>query len=142
MRAGMKANGFDFRVEPIALSDREGAATMFGMSPGSASLLKGWHTEVAMLRRKVRTQTLDNVLGSSFSGAQIFVKLDLEGNEWPALRGACATLCRIPRPIWMVEIVDFAFPGGVHPDREAIFDTFEAHGYAAQEITPGNWIFG
>jgi hypothetical protein len=87
------------------------------------------------------TATLDNLLQSQFDGKRLLIKMDLEGHEWAALRGSSRTLARTPRPVWMVEIVDFAHKGGVHPHRADIFALFKGHGYAAREIAPGNWGF-
>jgi len=140
IRAGLRANRFICRIDQAALSDTDGMSTIFGLSSGSASLVKDWHTESSWIRRKVRTTTLDTVL-RGFGEGRLLIKLDLEGNEWPALLGAQETLARTPKPIWMVEIVDFAFKGGVHPHRADIFMMFVKHGYAGHEITPGNWVF-
>jgi FkbM family methyltransferase len=141
LKAGLKANGYECRVAPVALSDREGTATMFGISPCSASLVKNWNTEISAIHRTVATATLDNLLHFQFGGKRLLIKVDLEGNEWPALLGAAATLAREPKPIWMVEIVDFAFDGGVHPNKGEIFNLFERHGYRATELTKENWVF-
>jgi FkbM family methyltransferase len=141
IKAGLKANGYECRIAPVALSNREGTATLHGMSSGSASLLANWHTEISAIHRTVATATLDNLLRSQFDKKRLLIKMDLEGHEWEALCGALRTLARTPRPIWMVEIVDFAHKGGVHPHKADIFSLFARHGYAAREIAPGNWGF-
>jgi FkbM family methyltransferase len=142
LRRGLKVNGFSrCRTEKVALSDRCGTTTMYGISSGSSSLIRGWNSEISAIRRTVRTTTLDNLLQSQFDGKRLLIKMDLEGHEWEALQGAAATLARVPRPVWMVEVIDFAYPGGVHPHRADIFALFERNGYAAREIAEGNWGF-
>jgi FkbM family methyltransferase len=142
IRAGLKANGYGCRIAPVALSDREGTATMYGISSGSSSLRKNWNHEISLFRRTMATATLDNLLQSQFDGKRLLIKLDLEGHEWEALQGSSRTLAREPKPIWMVEIIDFAYPGGVNPHKAQIFALFERNRYKAREIAPGNWGFG
>lgn len=140
IETGLRVNGFNrAMIYPLALSDHEGNATMYGFSSGSSSLIRQWNTEPTFLRRIVPTARLDNLLRFVAPRSRLLVKVDVEGHEYEALLGAAQTLARTPRPTWMVEIVDWAHPGGVHPNREKTMALFE--GYSVRELSPGNFVF-
>lgn len=76
----------------LALSDREGTATLF--TPGGASTLASLHEinpldqEAKRFRRKVRVTTLDAVCRNERIANVDLLKLDVEGHEFSALLGA------------------------------------------------------
>ena len=122
----------DVEVFPLGLSDTGGLRRLYG-SGLNASVLRGWAGTRGDRFVVVPTGTLDNILGTRFDGVSLMIKLDVEGFEWQVLRGAEATLSRIPRPSWMVEILlTEQFPGGVNGKFYETFEIFWKHGYSAR----------
>lgn len=75
----------------------------------------------------------------------------MEGAEYYVLKGALATLCRGPKPVWLLEIgLDEFHPEGCNPDFQQIFQLFLDHGYQAftaaadpksvQPVDVANWV--
>jgi FkbM family methyltransferase len=131
----IRANEWDDKIEvyPLALSDRIGIMRLFGGGTG-ASLVSGWAGSSEKYSQMVPTTTLDNVLGSRFSGKRSFVLVDIEGAEKLMLEGARTFLANEPRPIWMVEIsVSDHQPKGVriNPHLLQTFKIFWDNGYEA-----------
>ncbi len=132
------ANGWQEKAEvfPLALSDRPGLLTLYGASGPSASLISNWAGYSARSRKIVPVSTLDNVLAGRFQGRRLFVKMDVEGAEYMVLKGALATLARVPKPTWLLEIcLDEFHPDGINPDFREIFHLFWANGYEGYTAT-------
>ncbi len=80
---------------PVALSDAPGTASLFASGNRNSSLFRRSHTA---RREEVAVATVDGLLG----GTPVdYIKLDVEGAEADALRGARATLARF-RPALLV----------------------------------------
>ena len=63
-------------------------------------------------------------------GERLLIKIDVEGFERAVLDGAAATLNRIPRPMWLIEIcLTEHHPEGINPDCTAVFNIFWRAGY-------------
>jgi FkbM family methyltransferase len=134
--ANLVANGWsDVEVYPVGLSDRPRIATLYGGGTG-ASLIRSWSGAPASRHRQIPLSTLDIILDNRFAKQQLLIKIDVEGVEFDVLRGATATLARMPRPIWLVEICfDENFPTGErNPHFAAIFELFASAGYRAYSV--------
>jgi FkbM family methyltransferase len=127
------ANDWQDGVEvfPLALAETPGILTLYGASGPSASLVKGWAGYSSRFQQSVAVSTLDHILGGRFAGCRLLIKIDVEGAEYGVLRGAVATLSRMPRPAWLVEICLNEYHPSGNPDFRAIFDIFCDHGYLA-----------
>ena len=79
----------------VALSDAPGAATLFASGNRNSSLFRPSHEAK---REEIEVATVDGLLGGT---AVDYIKLDVEGAEAAALRGARATLARF-RPALLV----------------------------------------
>jgi len=126
------SNGWHDNVEiyPIALSSKPGLLTLFGASGPSASLIQNWAGYSPRIKQTVPANTLDNVLDGRLSGKRLTIKIDVEGAEFQVLEGALATISRLPRPIWMIEVCFKEYhPDGINPDYRRIFDLFWDKGY-------------
>lgn len=88
----------DVRVIQAAASDHVGTATLFlpdgGPGVGTSSVEQGPGTPMTVPRLTVDSLDLSDVR---------FVKVDVEGHELPALRGAAGTVRR-DRPLLLVEV--------------------------------------
>ena len=125
----------DVEVWPVGLAESPGLATLYGASGPSASLLKGWAGYSTRFRQSIPVTTLDALIGSKFDGKRVLIKIDVEGAEYQVLKGATATLCRQPRPMWLIEICLSEFhPDGINPDFAQTFDIFWKFGYSAWEV--------
>jgi FkbM family methyltransferase len=114
LAAMFEAVGAAVRVEPVALSDKPGAAEMreLELEPGRSTIdsanaltdLEGSPVRIV----DVRVTRLDD-LGLDNVG---FIKIDVEGHEFAVLRGAADTLRR-NRPTLFIEAEERHHPGAV-----------------------------
>jgi FkbM family methyltransferase len=128
----LASNGWFDKVEifPVALSSAPGMLELFGASGPSASLVRDWAGYSSRFKQTVPVNTLDNVLAGRFAGKRLLVKIDVEGAEFQVLQGAVATVSRMPRPMWLIEVCfDEYHPSGVNPDYLGIFTLFWDNGY-------------
>jgi FkbM family methyltransferase len=121
-------------VFPVAVSDKPGIVSLYGGGTG-ASLIAGWATGSASYREYISTSTLDTLLRGRFPGRQLLIKMDIEGAEYNALKGAVDTLSRLPMPTWMIEISLTAHhPGGINTAFGETFEVFLSRGYQGYVI--------
>lgn len=136
--ANLSANDWDdTEVLPLGLGPSPGLATLYGSDTG-ASLLPGWAgvADHPFLQQVIPVNTLDHVLGERFSGRRLVIKADIEGAELGMLRGASRTLARVPKPVWLVEIVLTEHrAGALNPDFADTFGRFFDAGYSASTAT-------
>jgi len=129
------SNGWDKDVEvyPVALGNRSGLITIYGMGTG-ASLVKGWAGVSKDFQTVVPVFPLDLLLGNRFDGKQCFFVVDIEGAEDSMLEGAQKFLQLQPKPVWMVEIsITDHWPEGIkiNPQLLETFQKFWDTGYEA-----------
>jgi FkbM family methyltransferase len=96
------------RVESFALTDKEENAALFvveGAETGCNSLRPPAVAERTRTER-VRTARLDDYLRTHGTSRVDLVKMDVEGGELAALRGAAELLGRHPRPVLLCEVED------------------------------------
>jgi FkbM family methyltransferase len=96
------------RVESVALTDKEGKAAFFvveGAETGCNSLRAPAVAEPTRTEW-VRTARLDDYLRTLGTSRVDLVKMDVEGGELAALRGATELLDRQPRPVLLCEAED------------------------------------
>ena len=138
----LSANGWsDVEVWPVGVGRSAGSAPLYGGATG-ASVVRGWGGVSDVYAQRVGITTLDTLLARRFDGQRLFIKIDIEGAEYDALRGAEETRHRTPRPRWLVEITldeNRATPNEHFVDT---FDLFFHAGYRAflvsrelQEVT-------
>lgn len=124
-------NHVEARIEPVALSDREGFAelwypekdTWLG-STDAAVKQKLQHTH-KLITQKVQQKRLDDYL-PGLRGGRLLVKIDTEGHEYEVLKGALGTLQQ-KRPLVIFE----TFVGNQRP---AVYDLFAAQQYRIAEL--------
>ncbi len=116
----IEMNGFNnVSLFDIGLSDHEGIFSIYefeGNNEGLATLYPG----EKKIRNKIdiRLQTLDEVFASTGFFRLDFVKLDIEGGELAALRGAQKTIQKF-KPLLLVEVNA---------------ESYQAAGYSAGEV--------
>lgn len=124
-------NNYVAEAFQMALSDRPGVMKLFGGGEG-ASLVPNWGGMRSTYSQLVAVNSLDNLLGGRFGGAQLLIKVDAEGYEYTILSGASGLLARTPAPVWLVEHgLTENYDGGVNPNYLALFERFWGHGYSA-----------
>ena len=77
---------------------------------------------------------IDNLLGDRFLGRKVFVLMDVEGFEFPALQSARRFMKLTPAPTFWVEIcINDHQPKGreLNPNLKNTFKFFWEHGYTA-----------
>ena len=128
----LQANGFDdVEVLTLGLGERPGVLTLHGGGTG-ASLVPGWAGAPPGWERSIAVSTFDRLILPRSAGLRVLIKLDIEGAELPALRGAAGLLRQEPAPVWLVENnLDEHHPGGRNPDFGAVFAIFFDAGYRA-----------
>ena len=136
--ANIEINGWSDLVEvfPLGVSDRPRLAPLFGGGTG-ASLIEGWAGISADFRKSISLSTLDILIGDRFEEKRIAIKMDIEGGEYSALRGAMKFLKARPRPVWLVEITLDTNRQcmGPNPHFLETFEFFWENGYSAHSVT-------
>jgi FkbM family methyltransferase len=123
-------NWTDVEVVPVGLGELPGLATLYGGSSTGASLIRSWAGASQKFRQVIPLSTLDILLGDRFSGKRVFIKIDVEGAEYRALRGATRVMDMRPKPTWVVEIcLNEYHPDGVNSHFQDTFNLFWTHGY-------------
>ncbi|HKO54265.1 MAG TPA: FkbM family methyltransferase, partial [Thermoanaerobaculia bacterium] len=125
----IEANGWsDVEVWPVGVASERGVMTLYGGGTG-ASLVRGWAGVSDAFRQTIPVTTLDTLLERRFDGARLFVKMDIEGAELPALEGATSLIARAPRPKWLMEITLTQNRETPNPRFAETFNLFFAAGY-------------
>jgi FkbM family methyltransferase len=135
----------DFRnvvVIPAALGESEGSLPIYvphsayadgTRNDGLATLFAS--QDRSDLREVVDVRTLDKVLAELSVNRVDLIKLDIEGAEWAALRGAAETLDRF-RPLLMLEIGrQTCRAAGYEP--EGFVEWLASRGYRLERIVNG-----
>jgi FkbM family methyltransferase len=101
-REQVELNNLDIRIEPVALSDKNGTATFY--DSGGASSFSKEHGEnvnkVPSKKISITAKTLD-----SYSLRPTMIKIDVEGFEANVIKGARKTLAKY-RPTLIMELED------------------------------------
>ena len=120
-------------IWPVAVTSKPGLQVLYDGGRGpAASLISGWSGMSPKFSSVVPTTSLDVALGSRFSGARLFVKIDVEGAELQVLRGASELLNSSPPPVWQIEIcLSEWHPGRFNPSFRSVFELMASHGYKA-----------
>jgi len=135
----VKANGWESRCEimPVAVSAKPSIVSLFGAGTG-ASLVRGWNGAPDSSALLVPANSLENILGSRFSGRRCLIMIDVEGHEAAVVAGALDILRWTPRPIWFVEVSlreHLDDPASAQSFSE-VFRVFFSAGYVAWACTP------
>ncbi|GIJ21959.1 FkbM family methyltransferase [Micromonospora lutea] len=119
----------DVEVVEAAVSDHEGTATLYlpegGAIVGTSSLEDATQGPAVSVRRI----TLDSLDLTDVR----FVKLDIEGHELPALRGAERTVRR-DRPVLLIEVEERIQPV------EPLLDLLTGWGYRGYVLPDRTWV--
>lgn len=120
----------DVEVFPLGLGPQRGLSAIYGFG-GISSFVPGWAQARKSRFEVVPVATLDSILGKSFEGERLLIKMDVEGFELEVLKGASAVLNKNPRPTWFLEILlrDPVIPNGVNPRFQETFEVFWKSGY-------------
>ncbi|MGH9279488.1 MAG: FkbM family methyltransferase, partial [Acidimicrobiales bacterium] len=131
LEANVALNGFGWvETHRVALGERRGQAEFFSFEPGSALGSYAPATSEGRHRLTVDVVPLDEVVGSPTSGVRL-VKLDIEGAELLALRGAPALLAAKPDFLLELEPEHLARQNATVGE---LRDLFTTAGYEAFEI--------
>lgn len=115
----------------IALSDTCEIRPLYGGGQG-ASLLKGWGDMQSTYSNLIPVTTLDHIAASK-SNRPLFIKIDVEGNEYYVLAGSTETLIR-KDCVWMVENCLTENFEDKNPHFRDVFDVFWLNGYKCYSI--------
>lgn len=137
--SNIQENGFD-RVEvfPIAIAERPRVAKFYGDGV-IASLASEWHRWRKSFFQLTPVNTLDNLFADRWPGQRLLLKIDVEGGEIDAIRGAARLIARDPKPSWIIESFLFnrdetrSLNGGFGE----LFATMFAAGYACTQVGSG-----
>jgi FkbM family methyltransferase len=126
----IRLNGLKkIRVEPYAVSSTDGALTFFTVASGFTSMnsLKKPMIECPLLENTVDSISLDRYLSERKITQIDLMKIDIEGGELAAFRGATGMLSTI-RPILICEVLDWVTQPWGYPARD-IVRFLEQHDY-------------
>jgi FkbM family methyltransferase len=131
--ANLRANGWsDTEVWPIGLGERAECLEIFGRDV-SSSMIAGWGRITNPQHTTIAVNTLDNVLGGRFDGERLILKIDVEGWEYPVLKGATKLFAKSPLPIVLIEIHPLSDPKFAE-HYAATFDFFWQRNYRIRSI--------
>ena len=117
-------------IWPVGLAGKPGIKALWGSGTG-ASVIEGWANIARSWKQVIAVNTLDNCLGDRFQGNRLFIKVDVEGAEFGVLEGSTATLTRIPKPVWLMEITLCLNRPECNPNFFKTFEMFWRNGYDA-----------
>lgn len=134
----LRANGMDDGVSvlPVAAGEAPGSAVIYGLGTGS-SLLRGWANNPDSLAQIVPVVRLDDVIRPPSGPERMFILMDVEGFEYPALLGAQMLIRADPKPVWMIEIAPVGAGSAISDHLQATFDMMTAAGYTARRADAG-----
>lgn len=94
LNKNIKANNFaNIKSHNIAISNKAGEAELFVANASDSSGLDKHPNTKTIFKRKVRTDTIDNIVGE---GKIDIIKIDTEGHEMPVLKGMMKTIKNNP----------------------------------------------
>jgi len=129
------------RTIQAAVTDRAGEACLYaadGRADGRANLFQAGCGQTAC--QQVQTLTLDGWRADTGAAGPDFIKLDVEGAELAALRGARETLASCA-PLLLVEIKE-AICRALGQGPHAIYDFLGELGYQPAGLHRGRWRLG
>ena len=132
LRANVALNGFDWvDTYEIALAERPGRLTLFGFGRGAGLSSFAPADRGGSHPREVAVTTLDELAAECFDLVRL-VKLDIEGAEVRALRGAKELLAKA-RPFFVIELepAHLERQGSSASDLRAIFSEADYDAYRA-----------
>ena len=115
----------------LALSDACEVKPLYGGGQG-ASLLKGFGDMQSTYSSLVSVTTLDRIVGRKYH-QPLFIKIDVEGNEYGVLTGSTETLKRTDC-VWMIENGLTENFKELNPHYRDVFNFFWAQGYQSYSI--------
>ncbi|HEX8770336.1 MAG TPA: FkbM family methyltransferase [Acidimicrobiales bacterium] len=137
LQANVALNGFRcVDSHMVALSDRPGRTELFSFGPGSALGSFAPATLAGSRRLEVEVRTLDEVVGSLVERVRL-VKLDIEGAELLALKGAAALLRARPDFLLELEPAHLGRQGATVDDLESLFAGTGYRGFNIDEDGSG-----
>jgi FkbM family methyltransferase len=136
-------------VIPCALGDAQGSVEFQAPAVDDPAAGDGHVVDAGDIQRRdvirVEVRTLDAILEPMHLERLDLIKIDVEGFEWPVLKGAERAIAKF-RPHIVFEYIDeYADRGGGNP--QALADFFEMHGYGlstigrngSESIVEGRW---
>jgi FkbM family methyltransferase len=128
-------------VQSLAVGSCEGEADLFVVQGGETGCnsLRPPIVGSGIAPVRVRVTTLDGWLQSRMIPTVDFIKLDIEGGELEALKGAARTLNRRPRPVMLVEVQDVRTAPWGYRAREILTCVRDAR-YMWFKLLPGGWL--
>lgn len=131
MSSSFAANQFrNCIAHQIALSDREGEASFFiPVNSGLAGLHRGFSAGSGHRQIEVRLARFDDEVQWKELPGNLFIKLDIEGNELPFLRGA-RNMIHARHPLILLEINPTAGAAAGYPIKELV-SQLDSLGYTA-----------
>lgn len=135
-------------IVPYALADTEGTVDFFGPDADDPGSGDGHVVTDAQERRgtfAVESRQLDRILASARIGRLDLIKIDVEGFEWPVLKGAEKVVAEYRPHIIFEYNASYASRGGGTP--ALMEEYFRRHGYRlfaiarawAVAVEPGRW---
>lgn len=128
------------RTESLAVGSDSGERTFFQVSSGDQTRngLRPPASGDSLTEISVSTVSLDQYIGKLLLDRVDMVKLDVEGGELDALRGATSLLTRF-RPMFICEVLDAATRPWGYAARE-IITTFLSHDFAWFDFRRGGLL--
>ncbi|MFN0118102.1 MAG: FkbM family methyltransferase [Elusimicrobiota bacterium] len=144
-------NCFNCKLMPYGIDATPGTATIFlytSLNTGASSLSNKFNFKIsfASLRKKIyghatiKTKTLDEIISEANLNAVKLIKIDIEGYEFQALKGAADSLRKKAIQNLLIEIHPEAL-ATLNQSEALIVEFLSGYGYAAEVIQPNLLLF-
>lgn len=120
----------------VGLSDVSGTAEMFipNVSGSSAASMRNLHSDEKHESQVIKLETLDNLLESMKLEGCDLIKIDVEGAEFPALKGAEQTIKKY-KPVIFAELLrKWSSEFSYHPN--SVLEFLVDRGYSCWGVSP------
>jgi FkbM family methyltransferase len=142
LMSNIDANGYEgVEVFPMAVAETAAVRRFYGDGV-IASLTPQWHNWRPSFSRLTPITSLDNLFASRWANQRLFFKIDVEGAEMDAIRGAEGLLGRNIKPRWLIETFPIQRDAARSPNRQfaELFETMFGHGYGCKRIDTGETV--
>jgi FkbM family methyltransferase len=116
------ATSWNITVQGLAIGEENTETDLYVADDwaGAFNSLRPPNVSATTSKARVRVVSLDHWLAAHRVTAVDFIKLDIEGAELSALRGARVLLQRRPRPVFLIEVYEIRTAPWGYPAREIV----------------------
>jgi FkbM family methyltransferase len=135
----LEINKIDYVAKNVGLSNESGSAILFG-DDGAGSLNKATFATIPDKTSTITLKKLDEFISLIPKNAKVFIKIDVEGNEYNLLQGSIEFIKQV-KPVAMLMEISPVWSNGKNPHHESTLTLLKSLNYKVNEISSGSYIF-